>query len=173
MMRGSQWFPLFFSTSTPTFCIKERPKRVDSYNTMRSHLGALGLMFVLLSVAYCKTDATVRTETVKPSPAQKGPAYLGIMYTEDAMGVRVAQVFPGSPAEEAGLEVGDLIVTANGYPVLGTYTLNKRILSLDPGDEVSLEVLKRDGSRILRKAVLAPLPAKYKEEYEETPGYEP
>lgn len=128
------------------------------------------------TLSACKT-AEPESATVKPEPqpqkqaAHEGRAYLGIMYVEGAMGVRIAQVFPNSPAEKAGLEVGDVIVTANGYPVLGTYTLNKRILSLNPGDEVSLEILKRDGSRLLKKATLAPLPEKYREEYSTTPGY--
>lgn len=127
----------------------------------------------LLLVAYCSSPQKDKSggETTEPvaRPVEQGRAYLGIMYVEGAMGVRIAQVFPGSPAEKAGLEVGDVIVTANGFPVLGTYTLNKRILSLDPGDEVSLEILKRDGNRLLKRATLAPLPRKYKEEYEKIP----
>ncbi|MCB1140402.1 MAG: PDZ domain-containing protein [Leptospiraceae bacterium] len=141
---------------------------VRSYNLARCLLPASLFLFV-----YCSTPQQDNSgvQTTKPTevPAEQGRAYLGIMYVEGAMGVRIAQVFPGSPAEKAGLEVGDVIVTANGYPVLGTYTLNKRILSLNPGDEVSLEILKRDGNRLLKRATLAPLPRKYKEEYEKIP----
>ncbi len=129
------------------------------------------VLALLLAGTYCQTTETPATDNVTKQPVEKGRAYLGIMYQEDAMGVRIVQVFPGSPAEEAGLEIGDLIVTANGFPVLGTYTLNKRILSLSPGDEVSVEVMKRNGKRELKKATLAPLPERYKEQYNQNTGY--
>jgi S1-C subfamily serine protease len=134
-------------------------------------------MLVILAqvlVGACSSTEPARKAEERPRPVesvQTGPAYLGIMYVEGPMGVRVAQVFPGSPADQAGLEIGDLIVTANGYPVLGTYTLNRRILSLNPGDEVSLEIMKRDGQKVLKKAVLATLPEKYRQQYSDTPGY--
>ncbi|MBR30695.1 MAG: hypothetical protein CMN77_05240 [Spirochaetaceae bacterium] len=129
------------------------------------------LLAILSAVTYCQTTEAPAPEREVTQPAETGRAYLGIMYQEDAMGVRIVQVFPGSPAEEAGLEIGDLIVTANGFPVLGTYTLNKRILSLSPGDEVSVEVMKRNGNRELKKATLAPLPERYKEQYNNNSGY--
>ena len=131
----------------------------------------LTLSLVLLGISNCKTVEPEKPEVSSPASENQGRAYLGIMYQEDAMGVRIVQVFPGSPAEKAGLEIGDLIVTANGYPVLGTYTLNKRILSLNPGDEESVEIMKRDGKRQLKKAILAPLPERYKEQYSGNPGY--
>jgi S1-C subfamily serine protease len=74
-------------------------------------------------------------------------------------GAIVSEVVPGGPADEAGLrggdspirfqgqqlEVGgDVIVAVNGEPIEGNADLPRRISLLDPGDVVSLEVI-RDG----------------------------
>ncbi len=61
-------------------------------------------------------------------------ALLGIdeLAVVDAIGqgMRVARVYPGSPAERAGLQVGDVIHSANGYFTLVhgnlTWIINQR-----------------------------------------------
>ncbi|MBN2583103.1 MAG: trypsin-like peptidase domain-containing protein [Planctomycetes bacterium] len=45
-------------------------------------------------------------------------------FFEGERGVLVASVDPGSPAEKAGLEVGDLILSVNGEPTNGLYSEN-------------------------------------------------
>ena len=44
---------------------------------------------------------------------------VGLSVVEVKKGLRVAQVFPGSPAEEAGIEVGDTIVSVDGKSIAG------------------------------------------------------
>ena len=39
--------------------------------------------------------------------------------TEAKRGLRVAQVFDGAPAEDAGIGAGDLIVAVDGKPLAG------------------------------------------------------
>ncbi len=44
---------------------------------------------------------------------------VGLSVVEVPKGLRVAQVFPGSPAEQAGIEVGDTIVSVEGKSIAG------------------------------------------------------
>jgi 2-alkenal reductase len=54
-------------------------------------------------------------------------------------------ILPGSPAEGAGLQVGDIIVAVDGERVDADHDLATRILPHQPGDEVTLSVIT-DGS---------------------------
>lgn len=60
--------------------------------------------------------------------------------------VRVVNVVAGGAAEDAGLRDGDLLVTLDGQPLSGREGLRRRILDRDPGDVVTIALL-RDGER--------------------------
>lgn len=70
---------------------------------------------------------------------------IGVSCQEDSKGIRIVEVFPGSPAEEAGLQSGDYLVAVNG-----TFAEDRSLddfLSLIPEKEdaaVSL-TLRREG----------------------------
>jgi len=74
-----------------------------------------------------------------------------------AGGVAIGEVTPGSPAEAAGLRVGDLITSVNGAPVTGFVAFRRRLLPLLPGDELVLGVL-RAGERLELRGRLAEPP---------------
>lgn len=57
-------------------------------------------------------------------------------------GVIVARVFADSPAEQAGLQKGDLITEIDGSPVEAARQLASAIAGHEPGDEVSLTVYR-------------------------------
>lgn len=61
-------------------------------------------------------------------------------------GALVASVVPGSPAEKAGVEVGDIIVAVDGDEVAHLKELTRKIAALSPDARVELEVL-RNGER--------------------------
>jgi serine protease Do len=75
--------------------------------------------------------------------AERG--YLGIT-VEDAepAGARITSVSPASPAETAGLKVGDVIESIDGAPVNGFEDLATRIERLRPGTSVKLSVKRGD-----------------------------
>lgn len=68
-------------------------------------------------------------------------------------GARVREVEPGSGAADAGLQVGDVIVSFDGEDVSSMDQLISLILEKDVGDSVPLEIL-RDGRRISLTATL-------------------
>lgn len=61
-------------------------------------------------------------------------------------GAYVGQVRPGSAAERAGLQAGDVIVALAGQPIAGRAELEKLLARLRPGAEVPLQYL-RGGER--------------------------
>ncbi|RMH69401.1 MAG: DegQ family serine endoprotease [Gemmatimonadetes bacterium] len=64
----------------------------------------------------------------------------------DTRGVIVNDVMEDSPALEAGLERGDVIVGLNGDPVTDVSSLRNRIAGMDPGTKIKLEYY-RDGKK--------------------------
>ena len=77
-------------------------------------------------------------------------AMLGINITDEESGVLVAGVSPGGPADESGVETGDIIVAIDDADLTGndastpTNLLVGYMAGVDPGESVALTVL-RDG----------------------------
>jgi serine protease Do len=76
--------------------------------------------------------------------AQENPA-IARVYGVDS-GVTVSNVVAGSPADQAGLKVGDTITTVDGRPVKNGDELVADIASRKPGAKVSLGLV-RDGKK--------------------------
>lgn len=71
-----------------------------------------------------------------------GTAWLGIVgvsTTDGRPGARIEAVEPGSPADVAGLETGDLIVTSDGRPLVAMDALRADIQLRLPGMTVELQ----------------------------------
>jgi membrane-associated protease RseP (regulator of RpoE activity) len=75
------------------------------------------------------------TEQAAPSPSP----YLGIRCEDDG-GAKVAEVIPGSPADEAGLRAGDVILALDTHGVVGCDDLADEIGKRTPGQTVALKV---------------------------------
>ncbi|MCX5801782.1 MAG: M20/M25/M40 family metallo-hydrolase [Candidatus Eisenbacteria bacterium] len=89
-------------------------------------------------------------------------AYFGIVPDfggEPDKGAKISGVSEGSPAEEAGLKAGDVIVQFAGKTITGLYDLSFALKEEKPGDEVEVIVV-RDGARITFKARLGKRGAK-------------
>jgi S1-C subfamily serine protease len=72
-------------------------------------------------------------------------------------GAYVQDVTPLSPADEAGLRPGDVIVKLDGEDVAGTEDVSEIVDARDPGDEVAVEVV-RAGEREEAEVKLAKRP---------------
>ena len=75
-------------------------------------------------------------------------AYLGVTIEEawddDDGGARITRIIDGSPADDAGLEKGDVIVEFDGRTIRGPRALSKAIERADAGERIEIRV-KRDG----------------------------
>jgi carboxyl-terminal processing protease len=73
---------------------------------------------------------------------------VGLTVTEVAKGLRVASVLPDTPAEEAGLEEGDLIVAVDGKSIAGVSSdVSTARIKGPEGTEVELRIVPADGSK--------------------------
>jgi peroxiredoxin len=93
----------------------------------------------------------------RPGRADEGerPPWLGIGIEDGQRGVRITEVIEGTPAQHAGLAVGDEIVRLDGRALSTSDDLLTRLHGRANGAEVSIEVAR--GARRLRvRARLAP-----------------
>ncbi|HEX6674269.1 MAG TPA: trypsin-like peptidase domain-containing protein [Actinomycetes bacterium] len=91
------------------------------------------------------TAAASAERIVKGQPIQTG--YLGVSLNTPALGragALVDDVAQGSPAEQAGLEVGDLVVKIGDQPVQSSDDLAAQVRRLSPGQSAVVHVI-RDG----------------------------
>jgi serine protease Do len=68
---------------------------------------------------------------------------------ETKQGALVSDVVQGSPAEQAGIEVGDVITGYQGEDVADARTLSRFVGSSDSGEKVRLKVLRDDAEVVL------------------------
>lgn len=61
---------------------------------------------------------------------------------KNSNGVIAVEVVPGSPADKAGLKVGDVIVSINGKPVESFHNLRNLIAHVVPGEAASIQVVR-------------------------------
>ncbi|RME32293.1 MAG: PDZ domain-containing protein [Thermoflexia bacterium] len=92
-----------------------------------------------------------------PPPEGERP-YLGIRYISRPRGAEIQEVIPGSPAAEAGLQVGDIIRAVNGERVTAARPLAEILASYRPGDRVTLTV-EREGKELSIRVTLGRRPA--------------
>ena len=73
----------------------------------------------------------------------------GAEWSDQETGVVIASVSPGGPADEAGVERGDILLEMDGEPVDDLSDLVRLLEQHGPGDDVSLRALHGDDERTL------------------------
>ncbi len=77
--------------------------------------------------------------------------YYGI---KEGKGVLVTEVFPGDPADEAGIKPKDIVLSVNGKKVENTRELSKSIADTSVGDIVKIKVLRNGIEKKFRVKVV-------------------
>jgi len=97
-------------------------------------------------------------EQASGTPRSEG--FLGVSLearNDGGAGSIIATVQPGSPAEQAGVLIGDIVLAVDGEPVNGQAGLVAAIRDRIPGDSISIDLV-RDGERLTVSAVLIARP---------------
>ena len=116
---------------------------------MQQALDGQPLVRPWIGVYYVPIDAAVAAD-------QNLPVDAGVLIARTDGGSEV--VIPGSPAEAAGLQAGDIITALDGEQIDAETDLSMLILPLEPGDTITLRVL-RDNSVQEIEVTLGELPA--------------
>ena len=73
----------------------------------------------------------------------KGSGFIGIGTTDTDDGLLVGKIGKDSPAEEAGIEVGDILLTLNGKKLADKATFQSILKEMAEGDKVELKLLRK------------------------------
>src|SRR5262245_19006347 len=89
----------------------------------------------------------------------KGAAWAGLKMDKDEKGnyTTIKSVEPGSPAEKAGIQAGDVLVAINGAPVTDEEALKKAKSALKPGSTATYTIRRGTESKDLA-VTLAEMP---------------
>ena len=97
-------------------------------------------------------------EQAAGTPRNEG--FLGVSLAQrkdGGVGSIIETVQPDSPAQKAGIEVGDVVLAVDGEPVNGQAGLVAAIRDRSPGDTISIDLV-RDGERVSVSATLVARP---------------
>ena len=112
------------------------------------------------SYPYVPTYVNPGTNTTVPATVAVQGAYLGIdeeaVVDPEGQGMKVVNIYPGSAAERAGLQVGDVIHSANGFLTQVHGNLTWIINTQAPNGVLNLNVRRASDGRDV--AVVAQLP---------------
>ena len=97
-----------------------------------------------------KSGAGAGTQT---APATQAGTFLGVSVSDAAPGALIEAVSPGSPAETAGIQAGDVITAVNGKAIADGAALQQLIRADKSGTTITLSIT-RNGSPTTIKATL-------------------
>ncbi len=80
---------------------------------------------------------------------------IGVSIQEHLKGMLITSVVEGTPAEEAGLQPGDIITTANGVKLTSSEVATSQLIG-EEGTTVTIRVLKQNGRAVELKLIRRP-----------------
>jgi Do/DeqQ family serine protease len=72
------------------------------------------------------------------------------------LGVIVNKVYEGSPAEDAGIQAGDVLTSMNGQEILDSENMRYRLATLVVGEEAQVELMRDGRSKQVRVRLIPP-----------------
>jgi peroxiredoxin len=100
--------------------------------------------------ALLEAQAEAPDELPGALPEQQAPGWLGVELEkrDGAPGVVIRSVMRGSPAERAGIEAGDIVLSIDGVAVSRPHELRESVFRARAGARVSLGVLRGEATRL-------------------------
>jgi membrane protease YdiL (CAAX protease family) len=96
-------------------------------------------------IVHCMYNSLVMVVIASAIMANANGPVIGVGFARDSTnGAVVELVVPGGPAEQAGMQAGDVIVKYNGHDVTDSKQLSKLIRAGKIGDEVSVEIVRNE-----------------------------
>ena len=86
------------------------------------------------------------------------PELMKSFKVEEKEGTLISQVFEGSPAEKAGLKVGDIVVEIDGKKTKNSQEVVREVLKKKVGQKIELDAI-REGKRIKVEVTTTEMPA--------------
>jgi S1-C subfamily serine protease len=99
--------------------------------------GSIGIGFAIPSNQVLRTSQLI----IEGTPPEELP-WLGVIMQDTRYGVLFSRVFPNSPADEGGLEAGDLLLTVNRRTIRSGRDLSSLIRLSEPGDRLEFDLLR-------------------------------
>jgi photosystem II stability/assembly factor-like uncharacterized protein len=136
-------------------------KTTDGGNTFRkvtqglptTSLGRIGLTFYLRNPAHVYAIM----ESDRAGMASANAPYLGVTGENADAGAKITRVVDDGPAARAGLKVDEIVVAADGKPIVTYDALLEAIRAKSPGDTIILQVA-REGKAVDVEVTVAARP---------------
>jgi len=103
-------------------------------------------------------DKLTKGESLGAAGRPVNAAYMGVRFSSEGEGLEISKVYENSPAEKAGLKVGDVIVGIDGTKIASRDDMASFLQKKKPDDEVTIEV-QRDKTPMMIKLKLGKRPA--------------
>jgi PDZ domain len=146
--------------------VRRRPRLRRRRRYAGSRRGRVAILVGLLALigagtAYAVTSALTGSGAGNQPTASGYQPWLGIdLYNSPFGGPIVVGVVPGSPAQRAGVQPGDVVSKVDGQPVATTAQFASAIAGKHPGDQVALQ-LERGPATYVAYATLGTRPVGY------------
>jgi S1-C subfamily serine protease len=111
-------------------------------------LGAVGRYSLAIPIALFR-DRRARLESGEPVPPSERHAWIGFYPQANEDGIVVSGVVSGGPADSAGLQRGDLLLTVDGQPVRDLRQLYRTLWRKGPGETVGMQVLREESIHVI------------------------
>src|SRR5580704_422498 len=131
------------------------------------------LLLLGATALVCSLPAQTPSAPKMMRASAAGSSFIGVMVQEidadraktlklhEEAGVEVTRVEPDSPAEHAGLKIGDVIMQYNGLHVEGMEQFSRLVHETPAGREVKLDIIRAGMPQVVTARIGARRPAPF------------